>query len=87
MKKQLFIWTKFGCPDCVEMKNMLDDANIPYEALESELYQGWDIAVNETNSNGVPQAEFEYPDGSIVRVWNAETLDELLQKIKDEWEK
>jgi len=85
--KKLFIWTKFGCPDCIEMKGMLDNANIPYEALESELYQGWDIAVSETKSNGVPQAEFEYPDGSIVRVWNAETLDELLQKIKDEWEK
>jgi hypothetical protein len=66
---------------------MLDDANITYEALESELYQGWDIAVSETKSNGVPQAEFEYPDGSIVRVWNAETLDELFKKIKDEWEK
>jgi glutaredoxin len=85
--KKLFIWTKFGCHDCVEMKGMLDDANIQYEALESELYQGWDIAVSETKSNGVPQAEFEYPDGSIVRVWDAETLDELFQKIKDEWEK
>lgn len=85
--KKLFIWTKFGCPDCIEMKGMLDNANIPYEALESELYQGWDIAVSETKSNGVPQAEFEYPDGGIVRVWDAETLDELLQKIKDEWEK
>jgi hypothetical protein len=66
---------------------MLDNDNIPYEALESELYQGWDVAVEETGVNWVPQAEFEYPDGSIVRVWNAETLDELFQKIKDEWNK
>jgi hypothetical protein len=69
------------------MKGMLDNDNIPYEALESELYQGWDVAVEETGVNWVPQAEFEYPDGSIVRVWNAETLDELFKKIKDEWEK
>lgn len=53
--KKLFIWTKFGCPDCIEMKGMLDDANIPYEALESELYQGWDVAVEETGVNWVLQ--------------------------------
>lgn len=87
MKKELFIWTKFGCPDCKTMKDMLDDANIPYEALESELYQGWDIAVEETGVTWVPQAEFEYSDGKIVRVWDAETLEELFQKIKEEWEK
>jgi hypothetical protein len=69
------------------MKGMLDNDNIPYEALESELYQGWDVAVEETGVNWVPQAEFEYPDGSIVRVWDAETLDELFQKIKEEWNK
>ena len=85
--KKLFIWTRFGCPDCIEMKGMVDDANIPYEALESELYHGWDMAVEETGVNWVPQAEFEYPDGSIVRVWDAETLEELFQKIKEEWEK
>jgi hypothetical protein len=66
---------------------MLDDVSIPYEALESELYQGWDVAVEETGVNWVPQAEFEYPDGSIVRVWDAETLEELFEKIKTEWDK
>jgi glutaredoxin len=85
--KKLFIWTKFGCPDCIEMKRMLDDVSIPYEALGSELYQGWDVAVEETGVNWVPQAEFEYPDGSIVRVWDAETLEELFEKIKTEWDK
>ena len=85
--KKLFIWTKFGCPDCIEMKRMLDDVSIPYEALERELYQGWDVAVEETGVNWVPQAEFEYPDGSIVRVWDAETLEELFEKIKTEWDK
>jgi hypothetical protein len=55
--------------------------------LESELYQGWDVAVEETGVNWVPQAEFEYPDGSIVRVWDAETLEELFEKIKTEWDK
>lgn len=81
--KKLFIWTKFGCGDCVELKRMLSTAKIPFEALESELYQGWEVAVKETGSRGVPQGEIEYEDGSIERVWDTETLEELFEQIKE----
>lgn len=95
MDKMAVVFTMKGCPHCVALKEMLDEANIDYVDRDIEEFEEeYDLFVEATGSDYVPAfmliegVDLESPKSTLlVPDRDFQDIDEGLNLIKEFYKK
>jgi len=92
MEKKLIIFTLFGCPYCVNLKNQLKDLSIDFVDIDIEVNpEIWDKVVKQTKQEVLPTIFIQEPNTSEGNVYipgyNYDEEDEIVEIIKNIFKK
>jgi glutaredoxin len=90
MKKNLLIFTMYGCPHCISLKNRLNELNIDFIDVDVDSNDNiWQQVVNQTKQNIIPMIFFQNNDTNYGQIFipgtDYQDEDEIIEIIKSEF--
>jgi len=87
MEKKIIVFSLFGCPYCVNLKNKLKELSIDFVDIDVEKNpEIWDQVVLQTNENVLPTIFIQHSDSNEGEVYipgiNYEEEDEIIEILK-----